>query len=770
MTKHMGQNKLSETTLRRCMQNRETSWLKFNERVLEEAANPQTPLFERLFYLSVFTTNLDEFFMVRVGGFQDLAASDAHFVDNKTGMDAAEVLKQMLAATATLYPLRDQTFAVLEAELARENIPRHQPSDLDEAEQTELLHYYLDWVEPLLAPQIVDKTHPFPHIENKRLVVAVFLEDRHNGTFGMIPLPRKTDRLYRTKDGGYILLEDILLHFASRVFKKQTIIESTVVCVTRNADIDTLDEPFEADEDFRDHMSRLLKRKNRLAAVRLELVGDQNHKLTAFLKKKLSLHGAQIFSSTAPLDLDFYSIIREQATPEQRARLSFTPFEPHDMLKAANGKTAGNQTSTNQSLGNQAAVNQSMIQRIQQGDMLISLPYDSLNPFLALVREAAEDERVLSIQITLYRLADRSRLAETLIEAAARGKDVSVFIELRARMDEENNISWANRLEDAGCSVFYGQLGYKTHAKICLITLREDGRNQLITQIATGNYNEKTARTYTDLSLMTVDPRLTQDAVRFFHNLRTDAINDTYPFFWVAPHEFKPKLIEHIGMQAALGAEGYIAIKCNSISDQDVIKALVEASMAGVEIDLIIRGICCLVPGIPGLTENISVRSIVGRFLEHSRVYRFGRGTDADLYIGSADMMTRNTKRRIELFTPLWNPALRSRLFEMLDIELHDNIKARILTAEGLYVAPQRATDEPELNSQDFFMQQSLKATEALASAQSLKATDTSASAAPSQPLAKEGRPAATSVVGQRPATGLIARARRFIQRLRKRS
>ncbi|MDR1496310.1 MAG: polyphosphate kinase 1 [Clostridiales Family XIII bacterium] len=677
------------------MQNRETSWLKFNERVLEEANNPETPIFERLFFLSVFTTNLDEFFMVRVGGFQELAFSGSDFIDSKTGMTAKEVLTRILQDTVALYPARDHTYALLESELAREGFPRRKPADLSPAESARFSHYYTDLIEPLLAPQIVDKTHPFPHIENKRLIVAVSLETKGGWTFGMIPLPRDTDRLYFTDDGGYILLEDVILHYAERIFKKQTVVEKTVICVTRNADMDTLDEPFEADEDFRDHMSKLLKRKKRLAPVRLEVVSDDCRKLVDFLKKRLKLGSDQVFHSAAPLDLGFYGALRDKTKPHVRAKLSFPPFEPAEPVWYTPGE--------------------SLIRRVRKGDILLSLPFESLDPFLSLIREASEDERVLSIQITLYRLAGRSRLAESLIAAAERGKDVFVFIELRARMDEENNIVWAKRLEDAGCTVFYGNLDYKMHAKICLITRRESGKHEFITQIGTGNYNEKTAKLYTDLSIVTTDKKIAQDAVRFFHNMMTDVTNDIYPVLWIAPREFKQKLIEYIGREASLGADGYVAIKCNSLSDKDVIEALVNASIAGAKIHLIIRGICCLVSGISGLTDNIRVRSIVGRFLEHSRIYRFGRSDDAELFIGSGDMMTRNTQRRIELFTPVWDKELRSRLFEMMEILLRDNVKARILTANGAYIPCTIGEGEAPLDSQAFFMEQSTAADSAAA-------------------------------------------------------
>jgi polyphosphate kinase len=684
----------SDKSLLRCMQNRELSWLRFNERVLEEAGGADTPLFERLFFLSVFTTNLDEFFMVRVGSFQALAQSGADYVDNKTGMSATEVLERVFSAVALLYPAVGGAYARLEAELAREGIPRRRIGDLNAETEAAMREYYRAQIEPVLAPQIVDKTHPFPHIENKRLIVAVWLSAKKDEkTFGMIPLPREAERLWRTADGGYVLTEDIILHYCDQIFKKHSVDEKAVVCVTRNADIDTVDERIEDDEDFRDHISKLLKRQKRLSPVRLEIGSHDCTQLANYLRKKLRLTQEQVFCADVPLDLCWHDALRETAPPHLRSKLSFTPFEPAETFSSS--------------------AHESMMQRIRKGDMLLSLPFESLSPFLALIKEAAEDSRVTSIRITLYRLAERSRLADTLIAAAENGKEVSVFIELRARMDEENNISHAKRLEEAGCSVFYGHMGYKMHAKICLITRSEGGRHEFFTHIGTGNFNEKTAKLYTDLAIITANRETARSAALFFRNMMTGALNESYPTFWVAPRDFKHKLIENINGEANLGDKGRIIIKCNSLTDRDVIAALAHASGAGTKIDLIIRGICCLLPGIHGMTDNIRVRSIVGRFLEHSRIYMFGGGDDAALYIGSGDMMTRNTERRTELFTPVFDEGIRARLIGMLDVLLRDNIKARILTPDGIYIPAKQDEDTPPLDSQIFFAEEAAAAARA---------------------------------------------------------
>jgi polyphosphate kinase len=671
------------------MQNRELSWLRFNERVLEESTKEENPLFERLFFLSVFTSNLDEFFMVRVGGFQDLVFTNADYTDNKTGLHADGVLTGVYEAVAALYPIRDRAYRALESELAREGMARLRPWELGKSDAAQLAEYFENQIEPLLAPQVIDKTHPFPHIENKRLIVALSMEAKAGKTFGMIPAPHGIERLYRNSDGGYVLLEDILLHYADRIFRNYTIIEKTVVCVTRNADIDTLTDSIEADEDFREHIGRLLKKQKRLAPVRLEIQDGECRRIASYLTKKLSLSSAQVFASAAPLDLGYYGALRAYAPPHLQAQLSFAPFEP---ATPATYRATG-----------------SMMRRLRQGDMLLSHPFETMDPFLALVREAAADSKVVSIQITLYRLAERSRLAESLIAAAENGKDVHIFIELRARMDEENNIGWAKRMEEAGCSVFYGHMDYKMHSKICLITRIGLGGHEFFTHIGTGNYNETTVKMYTDLSLLTADAEIAKDAVLFFRNMMTDVIDGIYPTLWVAPREFKQKLIAHIGREAALGIGGHIVIKCNSLTDRDVIEALVHASMAGARVELIIRGICCLVPGIAGLTDNIHIRSIVGRFLEHSRIYRFGAGEGCDLLIGSGDMMTRNTQRRIELFVPVTDDSIRARLLGMIDVMLHDTVKARALTADGSYipiVEKSETADGRRLDSQSFFAEE----------------------------------------------------------------
>jgi polyphosphate kinase len=681
---------LDDKALRRCTQNRELSWLRFNERVLEEANSQDTPLFERLFYISIFTSNLDEFFMVRVGSFQELARSKTSFTDSKTGWGAQEVLDKVFAAVSHLYPQRDDAYMRVESELGRIGIERRMPQELSASEDAQLLTLFKNEIQPLLAPQVIDKTHPFPHLENKHLIIALSLEGKGGRMFGMIPVPLGAQRLHMLPGGGFILLEDILLHFAQRIFKKYAILEKAVICVTRNADIDTVDERFDDDEDFRDHMSKMVKRRRRLAPVRLEIQAAPEatlKRIPDYLCKHLGIDAAQVFTCTSPLDISFHSKLRSCAPPETAAANSFGAFEPVTPPSSLSAE--------------------GMFKRIRQGDVLLFHPYESLQPYLTLIKEASEDADVISIQITLYRLAETSRLAEHLIAATENGKQVVVFIELRARMDEENNIGWAKRLEEAGCAVFYGQLGYKMHAKITLITRREGAKLAHYAHIGTGNYNEKSARGYADLSLMTADAGICADAITFFQNMLVGAVEESYPTLLVAPQDFKPRLLELIRREAALGRDGRIIIKCNSLTDKAVIQELVKASMAGTRVDLILRGICCLVPGIKKYTENIHIRSIVGRFLEHSRILCFGTGEGCDLYVGSGDMMTRNTTRRVELFAPVRDPHLKARVKGILDTELHDNVKARILTSNGRYIRSER--NGQRIDSQAIFMQEALK-------------------------------------------------------------
>jgi polyphosphate kinase len=669
------------------MQNRELSWLHFNERVLEEANRADNPLFERLSFLSIFTTNLDEFFMVRVGSLMDYMRHDPGYTDNKSGMNAEEQLEKIYKAVTRLYANRDDSFTRLERELDLEIMKRAYPGLLDETEKKALKDYFDAQIRPVLSPQIVDASHPFPHIENKKLIIGILLENKEKHVFGMIPLPSDAERLYLFRNGNaYILLEDIILEYCGSIFTRHTIAEKAAFRITRNADIGTIRDIMDETEDFREHMSRLLKKRRRLEPVRLEVRGGSCAKLLAYLQKQLSLEASQTFFTLAPIDLSYCDLLSGLTEPGHLRRLSFLPFEPvHKTDSEQNG---------------------SVIRRLRHGDLLLSHPYESIQPFLSLIKEASEDRNVSSIRITLYRIAEQSKLVEYLTTAAESGKEVFVFIELRARMDEENNIEWAKRMEDAGCHIFYGPSEFKLHAKVCLIIRRELGINEFITHIGTGNYNEKTSRIYTDISLLTVNNAIGHDVVRFFQNMMTGAVHDNYHLLWVAPQTFKTRLIDQLHEEMKYADSGRVTIKCNSLTDKDVIAELVSASRAGVKIQLIIRGICCLIPQIPGLTENIRIVSVVGRFLEHSRIYRFGSGARTRIFIGSGDMMTRNTTRRIELFAPVLEKKQSQKLSDLLDIALRDNVKARELMAGGQYACVYRAPEDAPADSQLFFMEQ----------------------------------------------------------------
>ena len=616
---------------RSCMQNRELSWLKFNQRVLEEADCPSTPLLERFHFLSIFTTNLDEFFMVRVGSLIDYMRFSSGYFDNKTGMTAAEQLAKIYQSCVPLYALRDDSFVRLCQRLKVEGITYTTMKELKKSELKTVEEYFQREVWPVLSPQIVDSTHPFPHLGNKQLNVAVSLKQKEHSFFGLIPVPAVAERLFFLDGDGlrYLLVEDMISWFADKIFDRYKIQEKSVICVTRNADIDMDAGLFDEDTDYRQHMKKILKRRMRLAPVRLEYQGEMGEETQKHLRGKLGLEKAQIFKSMAPLDLSFCFQLDTAVSSGLRRKLllqSFVP-QPPRMVRPEG----------------------SVMAQVSRRDILLSYPYESMRPLLNLLKEAAADPEVVSIKITLYRIAHQSVLAEHLADAAENGKEVTVLMELRARFDEENNIEWAQRLEEAGCQVLYGLDGFKVHSKICLITRRSAGKIHYITQIGTGNYNEKTARLYTDLALLTADQRIGEDAAAFFRNLSLSNLHGEYKRLWVAPANFKQSILALADGEIAkvkAGKEARIMVKCNAFTDKELMEKFIDASMAGVKIRLIVRGICCLTPQIPGLTENIQIISIVGRFLEHSRIYAFGTGEETRVFIASGDMMTRNTQRR----------------------------------------------------------------------------------------------------------------------------
>lgn len=670
------------------MQNRELSWLRFNQRVLDEADCPDIPLLERLNFVNIFTTNLDEFFMVRVGSLSDYMAYAPDYTDNKTGMTAAEQLSRIFQAAAPMYEARDKAYDNLMNLLRQHGVSHLRMADLDKEDRQVAERHFKTSILPVLSPQIIDPRHPFPHLNNKQLNIAAALEHNGHKMLGLIPLPPLTSRVVFLPGEGirFLLAEDIICFYAEKIFQIYKVTDTAVICVTRNADLDTDAGFFDEDLDYRQYMSNMLKKRRRLTPVRLEIQGRLNNASVEFLRSKLKIGAAQVFTSQAPLELGFGGLLEQRLSAAQRQGLVRPSFVP------ANSPAFHDRGSVTAQLE-------------AQGDVLLSFPYESMQPFLQLIRESAFDERVISIKITLYRIARQSKLAEYLIDAAENGKEVTVLMELRARFDEQNNIEWAKQLEEAGCRVIYGMDGFKVHSKICLITRNEGGQIHYITQIGTGNYNEKTAKLYTDYSYMTTDPIVGADAAAFFNNLCLGNLEGDYEKLWVAPSGFKSNIINGIDEQirlASQGAGGYLTIKCNSVTDKDIIEKLREASQAGVQIRMIVRGICCLIPGLPGETENIHIISVVGRFLEHSRVYCFGQGENCKLYISSGDIMTRNTERRVEIGCPILPSHLRRQILAMLETMFQDNIKARVLGQDGTYSLPEQQ-GEP-MNCQEHFI------------------------------------------------------------------
>ena len=649
-------------------QNRELSWLQFNARVLEEAEDETVPLLERLKFLAIFTSNLDEFFMIRVWSLGDLAMMEKEPVDNKSGLTASEQLQKIYAAVAPLYSRRDSAYADVERCLQREGLNRLSIRDLTAEEQKYIKHYFKNMIEPVLSPQIVDAHHPFPHIEGKMLHIGVLLSRKKGETFGLLPVPSSLPSLIFLPgdQGRYVSVESVLYEYADNVFGMYDVLEKVVFCVTRNADINPDDEPFDGEMDFRKKMEKLLKQRRRLAVVRLELNQPISSHFTEYFRHRFQVEEEQIFlSRRAPLKMEYAYSLGSHLPEERQKALSDPPFSPQRPSMIPEG--------------------QSLMKAALKKDILLSYPYESMEPFLQMIREAAQDPAVLSIRITIYRLASKAKLVEYLCAAAENGKDVTALIELRARFDEQNNIDWSERLEEAGCKVIYGFEEYKVHSKICLITRREHGETRYITQVGTGNYNEKTAAQYTDVSLITCNTAIGTDAAAFFNNMALANLDGEYSRLLVAPHSFKSRILELMDEQIALGEGGYILLKFNSLTDIDIIAKLSEASSAGVRVEMIIRGICCLLPGIPGFTENVTVTSVVGRFLEHSRIYVFGRGEKEKMYISSADLMTRNTTRRVEIACPIDSPEVRARLHEILSAMQRDTVKARMLNSDGTY-------------------------------------------------------------------------------------
>lgn len=649
--------------------NRELSWLKFNERVLEEAENPEVPLCERMTFVSIYQSNLDEFFRVRVGSLQDQMLISTEIRENKTKMTSAEQIRAIIKEVKKLNQRKDKAYEKLMKKIEEYGITLINHASAKSEEKKFLEKYFMKEIMPLSSPTIVGKRQPFPFLKNGEIYAVVVLETRNKKErIGIIPCSNNMLTRMVELPGGkgrYMLIEDLILHYIGKVFKGYKVKGKSLLKVVRNADIDA-DAAYDEDLDYREFMEDLMKQRKKLSPVRIDLSREMDETVVDALCRYLDVTPDRVFRSEAPLDVSF--VFQLQDLLRRNTELFYEKRVPQKSPEFKDG--------------------QSILQQITQEDKLLSYPYDSIRPFLKMLTEAAEDDSVISIKMTLYRLAKQSKVIEALCEAAENGKEVVVLVELRARFDEENNIRWSRMLEEAGCQIIYGLEHYKVHSKLCLITRRGENGIQYITQIGTGNYNEKTARLYTDLSLMTANEQIGMDAARVFQALAKGEVVEDMEHLLVAPKCLQSKVIEKIEEQIQKqknGETAYIGLKMNSLTDKRIIDKLIDASKAGVKIDMIVRGICCLIPGVEGETENIHVISVVGRFLEHSRIYIFGNGEEAQYYIGSADFMTRNTVKRVEVAAPVYSERLKKRLQDLFDLMLSDNKKARKEDAKGAY-------------------------------------------------------------------------------------
>ena len=684
-------------------QNRELSWLRFDNRVLDEAFDESVPLFERLKFVSIFESNLDEFLMVRVGGLSDLAELKKQPVDNKSNMTASEQVDAVMAELPGLLTRWESIFKSIEGKLDTLGVHRARIDSLTPEEHTFVTRYFQAYVSPVISPLVIDPRHPFPNLRNGALYLACGLDGvtDEESLLGLIEIPASMNRVVEIPSPAgtysYILLEDVILACLDSCFGSYKPLDRALIRVTRNADIDPDGEGVEEEEDYRQHMKRILKKRLRLQPVVLAVSGSLEKPTLKTIRKALELSRRSVFTCDIPLNLGYVFGIEGKIPEHLRNELLFTPFKPQP-----------NPT---------IDMTRSIREQVLQHDKLLFYPYEAMNPFLDLVHEAAYDPECISLRITLYRVAKQSRLCESLIDAAENGKEVTVLMELRARFDEQNNIEWAERLEEAGCTVIYGSEGFKCHSKICQLTYREGMALTRLTLLGTGNFNEKTAKLYSDFMLMTAHPGIGEDANLFFRNLSLGNLRGDYRFLGVAPVGLKPLIMRGLDREiqrALVGEPARVFFKLNSLTDREVIDKIAEASCAGVRVDMIIRGISCLKPGVPGKTENVHVRSIVGRFLEHARVYAFGVDSDM-IYLSSADMMTRNTEHRVEIAFPVLDPTCRALVHECMGMQLRDNVKARSLTSDGTWVPVERAEGEKPFNSQEALLERAYRNAEAAA-------------------------------------------------------
>ena len=685
-------------------QNRELSWLRFDQRVLEEARDKSVPLLERMKFVAIFTSNLDEFFMIRVGSLYDMVQTDEKHRDSRSGMTPQEQLDAIYEAVAPLYKERDKTYTEIKKELSPYGICGLDFKELEADEKKYVKKYFKEQILPVLSPQIVDSSHPFPHLLNKDIYVTASLNKKEQ-MLGIVPVPTYVSDILMLPghDIRYIRMEKVIMEYLHLVFDQYEVSDPNYICVTRNADVSPNDEALEVTDDFRKLMQNTLHKRRRMAVVRLETAEKLSAKMQEYFCEKFKITPAQIFRTKMPMKLDYMFSIAGNLPESMKRSLVYEPFSPQKSAHVQEG---------------------SMLKQVKKQDILLFYPYESMDPFLKLLKDASADPNVMTIKITIYRLAKKAMLVEYLCAAAENGKEVTVLIELRARFDEQNNIDWSERLEEAGCRVIYGFDGYKVHSKICLITYRNRNEIQYITQVGTGNYNEKTAAMYTDLSLMTADPRIGQDAAEFFKNMSIGNLQGSYQYLIVSPVSLKSSILQMMDEEIRKGKDGRIVMKMNSVTDVDFIRKVSEASCAGVRVDLIVRGICCILPGVPEYTENVRVMSVVGRYLEHPRIFSFGTGKEQKIYIGSADMMTRNTEKRVEVACPVLDEQIRRQINHDLKVMLSDNVKARVMQKDGTYTK-RKLKDESSgkmIDSQAVFMEEALKAAEEVQKKEQAKA------------------------------------------------
>lgn len=649
-------------------QNREISWLHFDDRCLNEAKDKDVPLLERLKFVAIYTSNLSEFFMVRVGSLLDMEKASYVHIDHKSGMSTREQLNAIYPHAKRINKKRDALFQDIQKKMAKAGVVDLKIEECSKAQLKYLKKYFKNQIAPLLTPQIVDIHHPFPNLQSDAVYIVTNLKYKKKDVFAFVQVPSVLSAIIEIpSESGFVFVhtEDILQYFVNDIYKDAEILEVLKIRVARSAYVDVEDEAFDEIMDYRKKMLKVLKERKKMNVTMLACSKKPSQRFKKYLLSHLEITNQALFVSGIPLNMKYAFALEKMIPQEMKASMVYPPYEPK--------------------LSPALDYNKSIFNQIQEKDVLLRYPYESMEPFLQLLKEAAEDPDVVSIRITIYRLASHARLVNYLCQAAENGKEVDVLIELKARFDEQNNIDYSERLEDAGCNVIYGFESYKVHSKICLITKVKKGQASHVALIATGNFNENTAKQYTDLACMTSNPRIIKDAIAFFKNMSIGKLDGVYHNLLVAPVSLKPRLMELIDRETAKREKGRIFAKINALTDDDIIKKLKEASCAGVKITLLVRGISCLLPGIEGKTENIEVRQIVGRYLEHSRIYIFGTGRSRKMYISSADFMTRNTEKRVEIAMPVLDAGIRNAIEEYVQIYLSDNVKTRILGPNGRY-------------------------------------------------------------------------------------